>query len=124
MSRPQFEVAKEFRFEAAHSLPHLPDGHKCRRPHGHSYRVVVVCRGPLDDRGFVLDYAEIAEAWKPLHDMLDHRDLNEVFAANRAGATTAENLAAFIYPRLACKLPTLHQIEVYETASTVVRYPV
>lgn len=124
MSEPQFEIAKEFRFEAAHSLPHLPDGHKCRRPHGHSYRVVVVCRGPLDDRGFVLDYAEIAAAWKPLHDMLDHRDLNEVFAMNSAGATTAENLAAFIYTRLACKLPTLYQIEVHETATTAVRYPV
>jgi len=123
--KPQFEVSKEFRFEAAHCLPHLPEGHKCRRPHGHSYKVVVICRGPLDHRGFVVDYAEIAEAWKPLDELLDHHDLNQVFLDNRGdGPTTAENLAAFIYPRLKRSLPTLYQIEVHETATTVVRYPI
>lgn len=122
---PMFEVRKEFRFEAAHCLPHLPEGHKCKRPHGHSYKIVVICRGPLDNRGFVVDYAEISQAWKPMDALLDHHDLNEVFKNNRGdGPTTAEHLAAFIYPRLKKGLPSLHQIEVHETASTVVLYPV
>lgn len=122
---PIFEVAKQFSFEAAHCLPHLPEGHKCRRPHGHSYRIDIICRGPLDDRGFVVDYAEISKAWEPMHELLDHHDLNEVFQNNRGGGpTTAENLAAFIYPRLKRKLPTLYQVWVRETAKTVVRYPI
>ncbi|HEV7426648.1 MAG TPA: 6-carboxytetrahydropterin synthase, partial [Thermoanaerobaculia bacterium] len=28
------ELVKDFRFEAAHFLPHVPEGHKCRRMHG------------------------------------------------------------------------------------------
>lgn len=123
--KPLFEVSKEFRFEAAHSLPHLPEGHKCKRLHGHSYRVVVICRGELDDRGFVVDYAEIAAAVLPITDgMLDHRNLDEVLAANRGGPSTAENLAAWIYPRIKKALPSLYQIEVHETATTLVRYPI
>ena len=29
------EIWKEFTFEAAHLLPNVPEGHKCRRLHGH-----------------------------------------------------------------------------------------
>jgi 6-pyruvoyl-tetrahydropterin synthase len=35
------EIFREFRFEAAHRLPNAPAGHKCRRLHGHSFRVVI-----------------------------------------------------------------------------------
>lgn len=125
MSKPQFEVSKRFTFEAAHSLTHLPDGHKCKRLHGHSYVVVVICRGPLDGRGFVVDYAEISAAVRPVTDgMLDHRNIDEVLMAGRAGPSTAENLAAWLYPQIKRALPSLYQIEVHETATTVVRYPV
>ena len=69
-----FTVGKEFRFEAAHSLPHLPEGHKCKRQHGHSYRFRVDISGPVDGRGFVIDYAEIHAAIFPLvEEKLDHR---------------------------------------------------
>jgi 6-pyruvoyltetrahydropterin/6-carboxytetrahydropterin synthase len=30
---------KDFTFEAAHHLPHVPEGHKCGRLHGHSFMV-------------------------------------------------------------------------------------
>ena len=32
-------IFKEFQFEAAHRLPHVPEGHKCGRLHGHSFLV-------------------------------------------------------------------------------------
>ena len=35
------EIFKEFTFEAAHRLPNVPEGHKCARLHGHSYRVEI-----------------------------------------------------------------------------------
>ena len=35
------EIFREFTFEAAHRLTHVPDGHKCARLHGHSYRVEI-----------------------------------------------------------------------------------
>lgn len=114
-----FEISKEFCFEAAHSLPHLPEGHKCRRLHGHSYRFEVVCRGELDERGFVIDYAEISEAVDPIVDALDHQNLNELFTV----PTTAEHLAAWLYEKIQGKLP-IHRIDFYETAKTRVSYPV
>lgn len=120
-----WEISKEFRFEAAHNLWHLPEGHKCRRMHGHSYRVVVIVRGDLDDQSFVLDYAEISKAVAPYIEKLDHRFLNEMFTE----PTTAEVLAKYFYDQLAPALRRgeqcwLHQIELYETAKTCVRYPV
>lgn len=118
-----YEVSKVFSFEAAHSLPHLPEGHKCRRPHGHSYRFEVVCRAEsLDERGFVVDYGEISEAVDPLVARLDHRDLNFLFDF----PTTAEHLARWLYDELLKTEigPQLHRIDLFETAKTRVSYPV
>ena len=50
-------IGRSYRFESAHHLPHLPDGHKCKNLHGHNYRLEVVVRGRLDERGFVRDFA-------------------------------------------------------------------
>jgi len=113
----KFTVSKKFSFEAAHSLPHLPVGHKCRNLHGHSYVVEVFCTGPLDDRCFVVDYAEISSALNPLIHALDHQNLNEILHF----ATTAENIAKWIFDQVADDLPELEAIHIYETAKTCVR---
>ena len=34
-------LQKSFRFDAAHWLPSMPEGHKCRRLHGHSFVIDV-----------------------------------------------------------------------------------
>jgi 6-pyruvoyltetrahydropterin/6-carboxytetrahydropterin synthase len=107
-------VSKRFSFEAAHSLPHLPVGHKCRELHGHSYVVEIHCSGPLDARGFVIDFAEISEAVKPLIARLDHQNLNHVLPM----PTTAENLAAWLMTELTPRLPHLSRVDVFETART------
>lgn len=71
-------ITAEFSFEGAHQLAHLPDGHKCKRLHGHNWRMVVAVDGQPDDRGFVMDYAELEEIVDPLVAQLDHRFLNEI----------------------------------------------
>lgn len=115
-----FTVGKEFHFEAAHSLPGLPKGHKCRNVHGHSYRFRVEVEGGLDERGFVMDYAEISRAVDPVVSFLDHSNLNDKFVF----ATTAENLAKWLFDTLKVdkRLP-VSRIVFWETASTVVVYP-
>ena len=68
------EVFKTFGFEAAHRLPHVPEGHKCARLHGHSFRVEVHVAGAVGDpSGWVVDFADLSQAWEPIHQLLDHR---------------------------------------------------
>ena len=91
------QVWKEFSFEAAHALPHLHEGHKCRRLHGHSYRVRVTVEGDVDDQGMVVDYDILSHIWKGIHTCLDHQNLNEIDEAHEIGFTTSENLALWIF---------------------------
>jgi hypothetical protein len=57
-----WSISKTFTFEAAHYLPGVPEGHKCRRLHGHSYAVTVELRNDeLDQAGMVLDYGEVSQ---------------------------------------------------------------
>ena len=61
------EIFKEFTFESAHRLPHVPAGHKCGRLHGHSFRVEIAVAGSVDPHlGWVLDFADLKEAFRPI----------------------------------------------------------
>lgn len=110
---PILELHKTFRFESAHFLPHVPDDHKCRRVHGHSFQVVVHVRGPVDtEKGWVVDYADVEKAWAPLHAMLDHRLLNEVPGLENP---TSEMLALWLLERFHVEGAKVHAIRVEET---------
>lgn len=92
-------IAKRFTFDAAHQLLGLPPEHKCRRMHGHTYTVELVFLGPVDLlTGFVVDYQAIADAWQPLHDILDHQYLNDIVGL---GVPSTEYLAWWIAVRIA-----------------------
>jgi len=113
-------IAKTFRFEAAHRLPHAPDGHKCARLHGHSFVVEVAVEGAVGaDTGWVMDFADIKRAFEPIHDALDHRYLNEV--AGLANPTS-EVIAMWIWRRLSPALPGLCEITLRETCTTSCTY--
>jgi 6-pyruvoyltetrahydropterin/6-carboxytetrahydropterin synthase len=114
------ELRKSFQFEAAHKLPNVPPDHKCARLHGHSFRVEVVVAGECDPRlGWLMDYADISEAFKPFLDRLDHHYLNEIPGLENA---TSENLARWIWDRLKPKLPLLTEIVVAETCVSLCIY--
>ena len=114
------ELRKTFQFEAAHLLPYLPETHKCRRLHGHSFVVDVVVEGPCDPQlGWLMDYADISAAFKPIHDQLDHYYLNEIPGLENP---TSENLAAWIWQRLRPNLPLLKEIVVAETCMSKCAY--
>lgn len=109
------EIFKEFTFEAAHRLPHVPDGHKCGRLHGHSYRATVHVVGDIDpEAGWVTDFAEIRVAFDPLRDQLDHRYLNDIAGLDNP---TSENVARWIWDRLTEALP-LAAVAVRETCTS------
>ncbi len=94
-------IAKRFTFDAAHRLDCLPPTHKCYGMHGHTYEVELVFTGEIDKNGFVMDYADIADLWQPLHAVLDHKVLNEVPGL---GVPSTEHLAGWIFAHLVqCK---------------------
>lgn len=108
-------VFKEFSFDSAHKLPNVPVGHKCGRLHGHTYRVRLEVSGKAGpETGWVVDYAEISAAWRPLHDQLDHRYLNDLPGLKNS---TSENIARWIWNRLVAALPGLSAVEVRETCT-------
>lgn len=114
------EIWKDFRFEAAHLLPHVPDGHKCKRLHGHSYRARVFVEGELDPKlGWVVDFADITEACEPVRKQLDHYYLNQIEGLENP---TSEVLARWIWQRLKPSLPTLSRIEISETCTSGCAY--
>ena len=107
-------------FESAHFLPHVPEDHKCRRVHGHSYRCEIHVTGPVDEHlGWVIDYAEIRAAFEPLRRRLDHHLLNELDGLENP---TSERIAAWIWRELAPQLPGLSRLVLHETHSSYVIY--
>ena len=110
------EIYKEVTFESAHTLPNLPKDHKCRRLHGHSFKVRIYVDGKVDDRtGWVIDFADIAKAFNPIWEQLDHHYLNDVEGLENP---SSENLAKWIWERLKPNLEDLSALEVKETCTT------
>ena len=106
----RIELRKTFQFEAAHLLPHLPRSHKCRRLHGHSFKVEIAAVGECDPRlGWLMDYAEMTEAFKPIWKRLDHFYLNDIPGLKNP---TSENLAVWVWRRLKPRLPLLTEVVV------------
>ena len=114
------DISKTFHLESAHRLPRVPVGHKCARLHGHSFRIEVCVRGPLDpDLGWVMDFAEIKSAFAPLFEQLDHNYLNDIPGLDNP---TSEMLARWIWDHLKPRLPQLARIVVHETCTSACTY--
>ncbi|MDB5414269.1 MAG: queD [Rubritepida sp.] len=106
-----FELSKQFRFEAAHTLHRTIDVEPSRRIHGHSYRAEVTLRGDADPAsGMVFDLGLFQRALEETRDGLDHRFLDDV---PELGPATLENLSAWIWRRLAGRCPGLTKVTVY-----------
>ena len=113
-------LSKSFRFEAAHWLPTFPEGHKCRRLHGHSFHIHVVVEGGVpEESGVLMDFGTIKAAIAPVEDALDHRCLNDIEGLENP---TSEMLAKWIWDRLIGELPLLHEIQVQETCTSSCSY--
>jgi len=113
-------LSRDFTFEAAHVLPNAPEGHKCRRLHGHSFRAKVVVEGEVDPQtGWFLDYGAIQALVEPLRAKLDHNYLNEIPGLENP---TSEQLARWIWERLKPGLPSLERVVIRETCESRCEY--
>lgn len=120
---PSFRISKEFRFEAAHYLPHH-DG-KCARMHGHSWVGHVVLESEVIEntgpkQNMVMDFADIkAIIEKDVENLLDHHCLNVTLPIE---SPTAEAVAMFLYNAWKYALPTLVYVRIEETCTSAVEY--
>ncbi len=110
------DIFKVFTFEAAHWLPNVPADHKCRRMHGHSFRVEIHISGPVGEQtGWVMDFADLKDTVDPIIDKLDHYCLNDIEGLDNP---TSEHIARWLWGRLKPGLPELKKIVVQETCNS------
>ena len=98
-------VKVEGRFAAAHAVRGYAGS--CERLHGHNFAVTAVAEAAtLNEIGIAVDFKELSKHLGDVLEVLDHRNLNElpVFSARNA---TAENIAAFVYEKLAPEVKAL-----------------
>jgi 6-pyruvoyltetrahydropterin/6-carboxytetrahydropterin synthase len=113
-------IYKKFIFDSAHFLPNVPDGHKCKNMHGHTYKFTVFIDGPLlKNEGWIIDYGDLKRLIKPIIDRLDHHCLNEIAGLENP---TSEILAVWLWNQVKPLIPALKRLELNETASSGVVY--
>jgi 6-pyruvoyltetrahydropterin/6-carboxytetrahydropterin synthase len=110
-----FEISKQFRFEAAHTLERAIETDSSRRIHGHSYRAEVTLRGTPDPKsGMIMDLSLLEQALSDAREGLDHRLLDDV---PNLGPATMENLALWIWTTVAPRCTGLAKVSVFRDSS-------
>jgi 6-pyruvoyltetrahydropterin/6-carboxytetrahydropterin synthase len=114
------EIYKEFSFDSAHFLPYVPEGHKCRNMHGHTYKLKVYIKGKPDPKlGWIMDFKELKDVVGRVIDQLDHKLINDIPGLENP---TAEHITIWIWEQIKPLLPLLSRIELHETPTTGVIY--
>ena len=144
---PGVKISYSITAEVGHRLFRLPEGHKCRRPHGHSYTITLSCEDDeLDEMGMVVDAQRLSACLTYVRAKIDHRMVLDPedpwFGTLRAdrdkdirdGAITigshptAENIAKWVH-RMAKEmkyqnqLPESVSVTVRETSRIAACYP-
>jgi len=110
-----YEITKDFRFEAAHTLLREVNADGSRRIHGHSYRAQVAIRGIPDlTTGMIMDLGTLERAMASAQEALDHRFLDEI---NDLGPATLENLSCWIWRHLEASIAGLARVTVFRDSS-------
>lgn len=122
MARYSLKVLTDF--ASAHTLRGYPGA--CSRMHGHNWKLEVeVDAERLNEVGMAIDFKDIRRKAKDIAGELDHRYLNEVPPFDEQNPT-AENIAAYLYRRLAAELNdgnvAVTAITLWETDRACVRY--
>lgn len=113
-------IFKKFSFDSAHALPNVPEGHKCKNIHGHTYHLTVFIEGKLDPLlGWVMDFGDLKAIIDPLIKRIDHKYLNELEGLENP---TCEIFARWIWHEIVADIPGLKKIELNETPTSGALY--
>ena len=110
------KIFRTFTFDSAHYLPNVPDGHKCKKVHGHTYRMTVYFEGELEkDLKWVADFAVVKKVINPIIDRIDHQLLNEIEGLENP---TCEMIAIWLWDKIKEEIPMLCRIELHENTTS------
>lgn len=114
------QIFKQFTFDSAHFLPNVPEGHKCKEIHGHTYHLTVYLNGDLDEKlGWVIDFTDVKNVIDPIIKSIDHQFLNNISGLENP---TSEVMAIWLWNKIKPELPQLSKIELNETPTSGVIY--
>lgn len=128
-------LIRRYDLECGHHLTGgLPEGHRCRREHGHRYEVALHVSGLPDEYGVLIEYADLDTIVRPVLRRADHYNLNTIHerdssaeAAELAANPTVERLAIWLGQSLSGLVKSakadgqqlrLRRVEVMEDASS------
>lgn len=122
-------LAKAFKFEAAHKLPHYIG--KCAELHGHSYHGFVEVSAILEKAqpsGVVVDFDVLKGGIEACVLKLDHTYLNDTFPAPTAELMVAamyDALVLYYAQRPECNAVDMvvERVRLYETETCYAEYP-
>lgn len=103
---------RKYRFEAAHQLPNVPEGHQCGRMHGHGFEVILHVDQDIGDSSMGIDFDLIDQFWTPYQEKFHLACLNDIPGLENP---TSEMLAGWIWARLKPGVENLSWVTVYET---------
>jgi len=121
-------ITRRYTWESAHFLPLVADTHKCKRLHGHHYACEITLTGPIDERGWLLDFWDLDAIILPIVERIDHRLLNDIAGLENP---TAEEIATWFYEKAVGGLSTLPaerrlyaitEVKIYETPEAIAIY--
>ena len=106
-------ITRRYRFAAAHFLPKVPDGHKCKRMHGHNYELEVTIIDDVSQSGFIIDFWDLDKIISQLIELVDHRTLNDIDGLENP---TAELIAEWFVSKIMTHWPELglNRVRIYE----------
>ena len=117
--RDQVHVWRRFRFEAAHQLPNVPEGHQCGRMHGHGFEVILHANQDLGGGDIGVDFDHLEAIWAPVQAELHYACLNDIPGLENP---SSEILARWVWERVKPALPALSWVTVYETSTAGCHY--
>lgn len=71
-------MTETFTYAMAHHLPTFPEGHKCRRVHGHTCHLHVTVEVEDNGSGYSFDHSRLRDACTEIVRELDHHLVNDV----------------------------------------------
>jgi 6-pyruvoyltetrahydropterin/6-carboxytetrahydropterin synthase len=107
-------LLRRYRFEAAHQLPNVPEGHQCGRMHGHGFVVTLRVKQTAG-----VSVQDIDRCWQVLYQQLNHNCLNKIPGLENP---TSEVLAAWLWRKLVSGLLSLTRVSVTETVTAGCHY--